>query len=53
MAPSKPGRPKGTTKHDEKKTKNLLIRLSPTAYQWVKAQPKGWLPDLLEEMARQ
>ena len=48
----KPGRPPGTTKHGEPLTQKLTLRLSETAYKWVKAQPKGWLSDWIEEQAK-
>lgn len=48
---AKPGRPKGTVKHTEEMTEALKLRLSPTCKAWVKAGPKGWLPDLLEAWA--
>lgn len=48
----KPGRPTGTTKHDEKKTENFTIKITPTAKQWLEKLPKGWLADWVETRAR-
>lgn len=51
--PKRPrGRPVGTTKLGEKKTKTLHLELSPTGYQWAKAQGRGWLANWIETQAR-
>lgn len=45
------GRPAGTVKHKEKKTKTLHLQLSPMAHQWAKDQGRGWLADWIETQA--
>ena len=47
-----PGRPPGTTKLGERKDKKLTLDLSPTGYNWAKAQGRGWLVNWIETEAR-
>lgn len=46
--PDKPGRPEGYSKRDEQASEKLTIMLTPTDYQWVKKQPRGYVADLIE-----
>lgn len=52
--PKRPeGRPKGYTKWEEPITERYEVNLTKKAKNWLKAKPRGWLPNLIEEMARQ
>lgn len=50
--PKRRGRPFGTFAEGEKKTKQVSIALSPLAREWLSQQPRGWLVNLVEDMAR-
>ena len=47
-----PGRPLGWTKEDQPKAGTVHVSLTQTALDWIKSKPRGWLPNLVEDMAR-
>lgn len=51
-AARKAGRPKGTTTLEQKKTKNITLKVTQTARKWFESKPKGWLAAWVEEQAR-
>lgn len=51
--PKRPeGRQKGYTKWDEPITERHELKLTKKAKVWLESKPRGWLPNLIEEMAR-
>ena len=46
------GRPVGYKKHDEPVTERHELKLTKKAKDWIESKPRGWLPNLIEEMAR-
>lgn len=48
-----PGRPHGTTQHEEKATCMMTLRLTPKGLAWVKAQGRGFLSQWIEKAARE
>jgi hypothetical protein len=45
------GRPLGTTKGPEPADQRLTVFLPKATVAWIKTQPRGWLPALLNGMA--